>query len=105
MLAMVAVRFDAPDEYPLFLGYNLMFETAFQSPLIIVTVYGPSYVRRTCRSPAAVPPKKNVSWIHGDAVMHPAVPQQLPLHNSSPSAVPFALIWECAQRSLQRQTP
>ena len=42
MLAMVAVRFDAPEEYPLFLGYDLMFETAFQSPLIILTVYGPS---------------------------------------------------------------
>ena len=43
MLAMVAVRFDATDEYPLFLGYDLMLETAFQSPLIIFTVYGPSY--------------------------------------------------------------
>ena len=42
MLAMVAVRFDGPDEFSPFLGYNLISGKSFQSALSIFTVNGPS---------------------------------------------------------------
>ena len=41
MLAMVAVPFDAPDKFTLFLGYDLMSGKSFQSALSIFTVNGP----------------------------------------------------------------